>query len=62
MIDILEGQERDNIARDIGIIKDFLLFKKEYEGKDFMSIRDSIVPGCFSEKDFCEHMKILRQQ
>ena len=62
MIDIVEEQEKKDLAREIGIIKDFLLFKKEYEGNDFMDTRNTIVPKYFSQKDFCSRMNTLRQQ
>jgi hypothetical protein len=62
MINIAEEKGRNDIDREIKTIKDFLLFKKEYEGKNFMDIWNDIVPEYFSEKDFCEHMKVLRRE
>jgi hypothetical protein len=44
------------------IASDYLNFKKEYEGKDFLSIRYDIVPTYFSDSDFCNYINILRKK
>lgn len=42
------------------IAKDYLLFKKEYEGKDFSSIREFVIENGFNEYLLCSEINNLR--
>jgi len=44
------------------IVLEYLNFKKEYEGKDFLGLWEKIVPKYFTEESFCVYVDILRKK
>jgi len=61
MRDKLKGEQK-YINLTPQIAWEYLRFKKEYEGKDFLSIWESIVPTYFSASEFCDYINTLRIQ
>lgn len=44
------------------IAEDYLFFKKEYEGKNFFSIRDSVLANWFNTSALCHEINNLREK
>lgn len=44
------------------IATDYLLFQKEYEGKDFLWIRNIVIKNGFTEELLCKEINNLRER
>ena len=44
------------------IALDYLVFKKEYEGDDFLSVRNNVIGNWFDEQGLCDEINALRSK